>query len=360
MILAGGSGVRLWPMSRRTEPKQLIPFIGGRSLLEAAASRLEGLIPPERIYVCALEEHRERILAALEGWTSERVLGEPVGRDTLSAVTFGAAVMARRDPDATVAVFTADHLIEPVAKFQEIVNHGFSLVERRPDMLVTFGITPTEGAPGFGYLELGDSIEPGASKVREFREKPDPATAEGYFRAGPSRYLWNSGMFVWRASTLLECVRRYEPAVHEGILRIAAAWDTPERESTLKAVYPSLKKQSVDFGIMEPATRDGSVPVAAIPMPLEWLDVGSWPMFAKTCPADGNGNALAAERHLLLGTSNTMVASSDPGHVIAVVGCDDLIVVHTPDATLVCRAGSAQDIKKLHKELGDKFGGEYI
>ncbi len=218
LILAGGSGVRLWPMSRRTNPKQLIPFIGGRSLVQLAADRVEGLTPPANRYICALEEHRERILAALPGWTGEQFLGEPIGRDTLSAAAFSSAVIARKDPDAVIAVFTADHVIEPVDRFREIVCSAYSVVERQPDILATFGIAPTHAATGYGYLELGEAIEPGVYAVRQFREKPDPSTAAQYFGAGPENYLWNSGMFVWRAATLLDCVRRYEPAVYDGHL----------------------------------------------------------------------------------------------------------------------------------------------
>jgi mannose-1-phosphate guanylyltransferase len=286
LILAGGSGVRLWPMSRRTSPKQLIPFIGGRSLLQLAADRVEGLTPPANRYICALEEHRERVAAALPGWPREQFLGEPTGRDTLAAVAFSAAVIARKDPEAVIAIFTADHVIEPLERFREIVSSAYSVVERNPEILATFGIAPAHAATAYGYLELGDAIEPGVYTVRQFREKPDAETAARYFASGPARYLWNSGMFVWRASTLLDCVRRYEPAVYDGISRIAAVWDTAERASALAGIYPSLKKLSVDYGVMEPASRDGAVRVAAIPMPLNWLDVGSWNMFAKTCPAD--------------------------------------------------------------------------
>jgi mannose-1-phosphate guanylyltransferase len=360
LILGGGSGTRLWPMSRRAAPKPLLPFIGGKSLLEIAADRLAGLVPPNRRTVCAAEEHREATLAVLGGWAEDQFLGEPVGRDTLSAVGFSAAILARRDPEAVIAVFTADHVIEPVAEFQEIVARGYALVERSPETLVTFGIAPTAASTGYGYLELGDAIEGGARLVRQFREKPGAAAAAEYFNAGPERYLWNSGMFVWRAATLLDAIRRFRPRVHEGLARIAQAWDTPQRAAVLEETYPTLERISVDFAVMEPASRDSSLRVAAIPMPLRWLDVGSWPMFAKTCTTDENGNALAAETRILVGTSNTLVASSDPKHLIATVGCEDLVIVHTPDATLICRADSAEAVKELQRLVAERFGGEYV
>ncbi len=363
MIMAGGSGTRLWPMSRNATPKQLIPFIGGRSLIQIASDRLNGLVPVDRQYICAGLSHRDPILRALEGFDPGRYLAEPTGRDTVNAVGFAAAVIARRDPEAVIAVFTADHVIEPVDRFQEIVAQGYAIAEQHDNALVTFGITPTHAATGYGYLELAAPLpgtQPAAYRVARFKEKPDAATAQQYLEAGPSRYLWNSGMFVWRASTLLGCLQRFMPENYAKLQEIAEAWDTPKREVVLAAVYPTLAKKSVDFAIMEPASTDDSVLIAAVPMPLTWLDVGSWPSFAQTCPRDEAGNALAAQHHLLIDTRNTLVASSDPNHLITTIGCDDLIIVHTPDATLVCRADRAEDIKKLHEKLGEKWDQRYL
>lgn len=359
LILAGGSGTRLWPMSRAGLPKQLIPFVEGKSLMRMAFDRFEGLIPAERRYICAGEQHRDAILAATPAFAADRFLGEPVGRDTVNAVGFGAAVLAARDPDAVIGVFTADHLIEPVDEFQRIIAQGFDLVERHPDVLVTFGVAPTSPATGYGYLALGPALEGSARIVREFREKPALAVAEEYVKQGPEHYLWNSGIFVWRAATLLDCIRRYEPTTWEGLMRVARAWNTPDRDELLGRVYPTLRKTSVDFAVMEPASRDPLVRVVAVPMPLGWLDVGSWPSFAETCPKDEQGNALAAERRLLDETAGCLVASSDPEHLIATIGCRDLVVIHTPDATLICRADMAEKIKDLQKQIEAQFGGRY-
>ena len=360
LIIAGGSGTRLWPMSRAAMPKQLIPLIGGRSLLEIAMRRLDGLVAPQRRHVCAGAGHAEAIHRTLAELGPEQFLGEPCGRDTLNAVGFSAAVLARRDPEAIIAVFTADHVIEPVDRFQTIVNEGYALVEQHSSTLVTFGITPTRAAVGYGYLELGEPLAGSARRVRQFREKPDLETATRWFEAGHERFLWNSGMFVWRADTLLDCIRRYAPENHAGLMRIADAWDTPQRQEVLEEVYPSLKKISVDFAVMEPASRDASVTVAAVGMPLRWLDVGSWPSLAQTCPRDEQGNALAAKRTLLVDTHNTLAASSDPEHLIATIGCEDLVIVHTPDATLVCRADCADSIKELHRQVAARYGQEFV
>ncbi len=360
VVIAGGSGTRLWPMSRAALPKQLIPLIAGRSLLEIALERLAGLLPPERCFVCAGQTHAEAIAKALPQLGPEQLLGEPCGRDTLNAVGLSAAVLARQDPEAVIGVFTADHVIEPIEQFRAIVDAGYALVERHRDTLLTFGIAPTNPATGYGYLELGDTFDGLAHRLRQFREKPDLATAQQYVAAGPQRFLWNSGMFVWRADTLLDCIRRYAPENHAGLMRIADAWDGPGRQAVLEEVYPTLKKISVDYAVMEPASRDAAVTVAAIPMALRWLDVGSWPSFAETCPRDEQGNALAAARTLLLDTHGTLAVSNDPDHLIATIGCEDLLIVHTRDATLICRADCADAIKKLHKQIAERYGQDAV
>ncbi len=357
MIMAGGSGTRLWPMSRAGQPKQLIPFIQGRSLLQIAMQRLEGLVDPEHCYICAGESHRAATLEALPALDAGRFLAEPEGRDTLNAVGYGAAVIAHRDPEAMIAVFTADHIIEPVDTFQRIVEHGYELAGRDDHTLVTFGVTPSYPATGFGYLALGEALGGygGARQVNEFKEKPSLAQAQRYLDAGPARYLWNSGMFVWKAKTLLDCIERYQPANAAALHRIAEAFDTPNRDTVLSEVYPTLKKVSVDYAVMEPASQDPDFDVVAVPMPLTWLDVGSWPSFAETCERDEHDNAIAAT-HLGLDSSNNLVASSDSEHLIATVGCKDLLIVHTPDATLVCHRDHAEQIKQLHGMVTEQYG----
>jgi mannose-1-phosphate guanylyltransferase len=364
LILAGGSGTRLWPMSTQAMPKQLIPFVGGRSLIQIALERLRELLPDEQVYVCAGESMREPMLRALPGFDAARFIAEPQGRDTLNAVALGSAVLGRDDPDALVAVFTADHIIEPIDDFRRIVDQGYRIAEERERALVTFGIAPTHAATGYGYLELGRPLEitpeHHAFVVSRFKEKPDLHTAQQYLHAGPNRYLWNSGMFVWRADTLMDCVRRYVPDNHAGLMRIVEAWDTPRHEQVLRQTYADLKKISVDYAVMEPASQDKSVTVAAVPMPLRWLDVGSWPSFMQTLDTDESGNAASGCRSVLLDSSNTLAVSDDPQHLIAAIGCDDLIIVRTAKATLVCKASQAEHIKQLHAQVAEQFGGELV
>jgi mannose-1-phosphate guanylyltransferase len=330
------------------------------SLLSLAYGRLEGVVESRRRWVCAGESHREAVLDALPGFPPECYLGEPSSRDTLNALAYATAVIARTDPDATIGVFTADQLIEPEDRFRGVVSAGYDVAEHGGTVLVTFGIAPAYPATGYGYLRLGAHHRGEARTVAEFKEKPDKATAEKWVAEGPDRFLWNSGMFVWKAEAFLNCLKRYEPSTFTGITTIADAWGTPAFEQTIRTVYPTLKRISVDFAVMERASRDPEVTVAALPMALSWTDIGSWPAFADASPQDDAGNALAAETSLLVDSARTLVASSDPRHLIAVLGCEDLVIVHTPKATLVCRKDKTGDLKKLHAAAGERFGPDYV
>ena len=242
MIMAGGSGTRLWPMSRLDRPKQLVPLVSGRSLLGISSDRLENVVDLDRRWICTGERFRDQVRDAVPGISDDRILGEPCGRDTLNAVGLTAAVLAAHDPEAIFAVLTADHLIEPQDVFADRLDRGFRLVEDDPTRFVTFSITPTHPATGFGYVEQGEPIEghPECYLASRFVEKPDRETAETYLARGT--FGWNSGMFIFHAATVLETIGRYEPATKEGLDRIAAAWNTPERRTVLEAVYPELKK----------------------------------------------------------------------------------------------------------------------
>ncbi|MEM7682422.1 MAG: mannose-1-phosphate guanylyltransferase [Planctomycetota bacterium] len=363
LIMAGGSGTRLWPMSTKETPKQLIPFIQGRSLLQIAMERLEGLVPPERIYVVAGESTRQAMLDKLPGLTPDRFIGEPMGRDTLNAVGLGCSVIGAKDPDAVVAVFTADHLIEPEDTFRGVVESGYAVAESVDNALVTFGVEPTFAATGYGYLELGDAIEGsagGARVVGRFQEKPDADTATKYHAAGPDHYLWNSGMFVWKASVVMDCIRRYCPDNYPMLKALGEGWGRPDVMKTLPEVFGGLKKISVDFAVMEPAGADDTVKVAAVPMPVKWLDVGSWPSFKDTLEPDAHGNAGSGCKTLFMDAANNLVAGTDPGRLVSVLGLSDVVVIETETSTLVCSAEAAQQIKALHAEVAETFGKAYL
>ncbi|MEZ6242020.1 MAG: mannose-1-phosphate guanylyltransferase [Phycisphaerales bacterium] len=363
MIMAGGAGTRLWPMSRAGTPKQLTPFIyrkdspGAVTLLDVAAERLDGIVPPERRSICTGERFRAQIKQRLPSFTDERILGEPAARDTVNAVAFGAAVYEKADPDAVFAVLTADHIITPQDVFARAMDEGFRLVEADPTRLVTFGIRPTFPATGYGYVEEAGPVEgasPLAFRVAKFVEKPELAVAEKYLAAG--NFHWNSGMFVFHAGTFLKLLEKFMPENAAGMREIQAAWGTPNQNTVLECVYPTLPKKSVDYGVMEPASTDDSVSICGVRMDVNWLDVGSWPSYGETIDPDARGNRVApGTSAVMTDCTNTVAVSSDPGHTLALLGCEGLIVVHTPDATLVMPADRAQDLKSLHAELPDQL-----
>ena len=361
MIMAGGSGTRLWPMSRDGQPKQLIRFIktdDGRtvSLLELAAERAGNLTQGNSVYICTGERYREQIRAAMPHFDDAHILGEPMPRDTVNAVAFAAAVFAKDDPDAVFSVLTADQLIEPADVFSKSIELGYSLVEEDPTRLVTFGIKPDHPATGYGYIEHGDKIkghEDDAFHVARFVEKPPLEKAEAYFQSG--RFDWNAGMFVFHARTLLDLYKRFMPRNAELVEQLQSAWGTKDQQRVLNEVYPQLDKTSVDYGIMEPASNDRDVSIVGVKMEIQWLDVGSWPAYAETLAPDEHGNRSNGTSIATYNAHNNIVIAedTDESHTIALIGCDDLIVVRTERATLVVPKDRAQDIKKLHEGLPD-------
>ena len=361
MIMAGGSGTRLWPMSRDGQPKQLIKFIktdDGRtvSLLELAAERAGNLTQGNSVYICTGERYRKQIREAMPNFDDAHILGEPMPRDTVNAVAFAAAVFAKDDPDAVFSVLTADQLIEPADVFARAVELGYTLVEQDPTRLVTFGITPDHPATGYGYIERGQKIEDTddqAFRVARFVEKPPLEKAEAYFQSG--RFDWNAGMFVFHARTLLDLYKRFMPKNAELIEQLQDAWGTDKQQQVLDEVYPQLDKTSVDYGIMEPASNERDVSIVGVKMNIKWLDVGSWPAYAETLTPDEHGNRSNGTPIATHDANNNIVIAEDTdrSHTIALIGCDDLIVVQTERATLVVPKDRAQDIKKLHEGLPD-------
>ncbi len=346
MIMAGGSGTRLWPMSRLARPKQMIPFIDGESLLALAGRRLDGIVDPANRLVCAAREWEPEVRRAVPRLAKDGFLGEPTARDTLNAVGLTAAVLAARDPEAVFMVMTSDHLIDPQPEFAKCAALGFALVEADRRRFVTFAITPTHAATGYGYVERGEGIAgfAGAFRAKRFHEKPDLARAMEYIGSGS--FGWNSGLFVFHAGEFMDALARHHADTARGLTKIAAAWGKPSGPRVIDEIYPSLKKISVDHGLLEPASRDDRVAVCVIPMSVSWRDVGSWPAFGTTLDADASGNRTSALTHLDAARRNIIV-SDDPRHMIAAVGVEGLVIVHTRDATLVCRAEDAERVKEL-------------
>ncbi|HYP45157.1 MAG TPA: mannose-1-phosphate guanylyltransferase [Propionibacteriaceae bacterium] len=354
VIMAGGSGKRLWPLSRRDMPKQLLKVVGGKSLLRIAYERLEGLVPAERVLVCTGADYADVVHEELPELDPANVLGEPEGRDSLNAVAWPAAVLASRDPDAVVAVVTADQIMHPVESFRSALGEGFAVAERHPDVLVTFGVVPTSPHTGYGYLQRGDALDGSAtvSEVTAFKEKPDRATAEHYLTSGG--FWWNSGMFVWQASTLLAQLRILLPATHSAVLELARQ---PER---LSEIYPTLHKTSVDYAVMEPVSHgQGTARVVAVRLPITWHDVGGFASLSEQLPRDGDGNATSGVNVLVDAHDNVVLNQAGDGRLVAVIGLSDTVIVQTPQITLVCPIGESERIKELLARVTDELGPSY-
>jgi len=347
VIMAGGSGTRLWPLSRRRRPKQLLRIIEGKSLLRMSYERLATLLPPDRIHVIALTEHLPAVAAELPELPPDNLIGEPTGRDTANAVALASAILHARDPDTVMGVFTADHVIRPVDRFTQIVRLGYETAERESDALITFGITPTEPHTGMGYVQRGRPLASGVYEVQRFREKPNLETAKLYVSSG--EYYWNSGMFVWRTATILDQLRNNLPDTHAAATKLAAGWSTPAGRAAADNFYCGLKKISIDFAVMEKAPR-----VLVVEMALDWSDVGSFTALANVLPADAAGNIRAARRVAALDARNNVLVTEDD-HLIATLGVEGLVIIHSPDATLICRKEDAQRIKDLVAGLDETY-----
>ncbi|WP_409330495.1 mannose-1-phosphate guanylyltransferase [Trujillonella humicola] len=360
VIMAGGSGTRLWPLSRAQRPKQLLDVVaepggGAHSLLAEAFGRLEAVLPAERIWVCTAARYGEQVRAALPRLGADRLVLEPVARDTANAVGLTAALVADVDPDAELAVVSADHVIRPVERFADVLRTAYDALASRPRSLVTLGIRPTSPATGFGYVRRGGPTEvPGVAEAAEFVEKPDRATAESYLASG--EYLWNSGMFVWRARTVLDALADHLPDSAAGLARVVAAPAGSQRDAVLAEVFPTLPRISVDYAVLEPAAREpGRVLVADLDV--DWLDVGSWPALAQTLETVG-GNAVRGPA-VTLDSAGNIVFSDDPEHLVALVGVRDSVVVHTADVTMVCPVGEAERVKQLLAEVEARYAGRF-
>ncbi|WP_163508827.1 mannose-1-phosphate guanylyltransferase [Fodinicola acaciae] len=345
VIPAGGSGTRLWPLSRASSPKFLHPLGGSeRSLLQSTVDRLLPLTSD--ILVVTGVAHAAAVARQLPDVPAGNILVEPSPRDSGPAIGLAAAVLARRDPDAVMASFASDHVVVDQAAFVTTIRTAISLAET--GSLVTVGMTPTRPETGYGYLRRGGPLAvDGTYVVEEFAEKPALEVARSYVDSG--QYLWNASMFVWQAAVFLAEVERELPDLHAGLLEIAAAWDGPSADQVLGRVWPQLKKISVDHGIMEAAAARGRV--ATVPADFGWSDVGDYDSVA-TVSAAGDGPVVLgdADQVLTIDSSGAVVVPSSD-RLVAVLGMPDTIVVDTPDAVLVCPRSRAQEVKTIVETL---------
>jgi mannose-1-phosphate guanylyltransferase len=349
VIMAGGTGRRLWPLSRETRPKQVLKLIEGQTLLRRCFDRVTDLFDLRNIIVVTNAGYANIVRENLAELPYNNVIAEPVVRDTAGAIGLAASILAKNDPEAIMAVVTADQLIKPVKPFQQALSDAMMFVEQRPDAMVTFGIDPQFPSTQFGYIKMGPAEESTKCqnkifRVEKFVEKPDEKTARKYIQEG--LYCWNSGMFVWKARTILKRLHADLPEVKVPLERITAAWDTPRQETVLEEEFLKLPRISIDFAVMEKA-KD----VHAIRLKCDWLDMGSFAALADVIEADRDGNVIVADHSEVMDCKQSIIITEDGDHLIAVMGLDDIVVAHTPDATLVCHKSQTNRLKDMLDQL---------
>jgi mannose-1-phosphate guanylyltransferase len=357
VVMAGGSGKRLWPLSRKNRPKQVLKLFQGHTLLRLCFERLQPIFDARNIVILTNAGFADLVRESVTGVPYNNVLAEPVVRDTAGAIGLAASVIMKFDPDATMAVVTADQLIEPAEVFQQALKDAITFVNANPDRMITFGIKPTFPSTQLGYIKCSDpqkcsKCKNEIFKVANFREKPDEKTARRYVEDGI--HFWNSGMFVWKAKTILAHINTFIPDATEPLKKIAADWDGPRQKETLEDNFFKLPKISIDFAVMEKAPG-----VHAIELECRWIDLGSFAALADIIKSDKNNNIVVADQSELLDCKSSILITEDKEHLIAAIGLDNMIVAHSPDATLVCPVSQAHRLKDLleiiERHTGEKF-----
>ncbi len=353
VIMAGGAGTRFWPASRLRKPKQLLSFGSKKTLIEETVSRIRSTIPPERIIILTQEVQLKEIKKVLPQIPSKNFVVEPVGRNTAPAIGLGASIIYKRDPNAVMVCLPADHIISQKTEFLKVLSAGIQTAKSN-QCHVTFGIVAKTPETGFGYIERGKKAEAikgtPVYKVKRFVEKPNLAKAKRFVQT--RRYYWNSGMFVWKVSLLLEELQKYQPALSKGLSQIANQIGKKSFKTKLKQLYPKLKSISIDYALMEVAKN-----VFVIPGDFGWSDVGSWTAFDGLWPKDKDRNA-SIQKIVSIESGKNIVHGNSK--LVALVGVSDLIVVESEDAILVASKDRAQDIRKVIDELKRKKMEYYL
>jgi mannose-1-phosphate guanylyltransferase len=363
VILAGGSGTRFWPRSRRAHAKQVLALDGERSMIQQTVERLKPLATLANTWVITNEYLAQEIADQLAGVPAGQIIEEPVARNTAPACGLAAFLIERENPDAVLGIFPSDHIIADEPRFLKALHKGIQLAATG-DCMVVLGIEPTRPETGYGYIETGDyAPDDSALHVRRFIEKPNLNRAEEFVAAG--NYFWNSGMFLWSARTLANAVREHLPETAPLLEKIAAAYGTPQFEKEFRALYPRCENISVDYAVLEPRSAKGEhlSHLYCLPAEFSWNDLGSWSslyeyQLESRLRGDGDGNVAESEGHITIEAGNNYIYS--PKKFVALVGVENLVIVDTEDALLIAHRDHSQDVGKIVKELGMSGRSELI
>jgi mannose-1-phosphate guanylyltransferase len=347
IIMAGGRGERFWPQSRKNKPKQLLKLISDVTLIEQTINRLDGFVKNENIFVITNEEYKVSIQNLLSEIPSENIIGEPIGRDTAPCVALATGVVSAKaeSSDAVMFLLPADQVIRDEVNLKQVFTDCIN--QAKSDNVVTIGVPPTFPSTGYGYIECGDLLDVDTSKTKfynslGFKEKPDLQTAEQFISKG--NFFWNSGIFVWNVESITSLFQKYAPNLYSIIADFEEAFKVGKLGESLDRIYPTLEKISIDYAIMEKVEN-----IVVAECTFDWDDVGSWTALRNQLPADNEENVKKGNVVSIDGKNNILVSDND--HLLAVLGVDDLVVVHTEDATLVCKSSDAQRIKEIVKYL---------
>lgn len=358
VVMAGGTGKRLWPLSREKRPKQVLKLLNGQTLLRQCYERLSPIFDDRNIIILTNAGYSDVVREALPELPFDNIIAEPAVRDTAGAIGLAASVLTKFDANATMAVVTADQIIEPAETFQDAISDALTFVNENPQSLVTFGIQPTFASTLLGYIKLGDEckiteLKNAICPVDSFKEKPDATTAQEYIAS--CRYCWNSGLFVWKASRVLEHLFNFVPETKQPLDTIKSAWQTPNQEAVLTEQFLKLPKISIDYAVMENAPD-----IHAIRMDCRWLDMGSFAALADIINSDENNNIVVAGHSELMDCKNSIIATEDNEHLIACIGLENMVIAHSPDATLVCPLDDTQKLKELLALIKGKGGDKFL
>ena len=357
VIMAGGGGTRLWPLSRRKTPKQALKLIGEDTLFQSTVKRLEGFFPSENILVVTVAEQAELLKEQVPDLPEENFLLEPAPRGTASVVGFAATVLHHRDPDAVMAVFPADHFIRNRDLFYHLLETAIKVTEE--NYLVTLGITPTFPTTGYGYIQRGEKLPKNFAypvyQVARFKEKP--GKEEAYEMSVRGGYSWNSGMFIWRTQTILSEIDRQMPELKSSLDEISGSLASPELDSIIQKVWMPLKSETIDYGIMENAEKVAVLPASG----LDWSDVGSWDsLFDVVLPNDAHGNILLNGECIAEDTRNSLVYGNNEKRLVVTIGVDDLVIVDSGDVLLIAQRDQAQNVREIVEKLKKENKKEYL
>lgn len=340
LIMAGGVGARFWPKSRLKTPKHLLTIVNEKTMLENTIIRLDQLLGRQDIYIITNKEQKANITENIKDFREENIISEPFGKNTAAAIGYGAVKMLLKDPEAVMVVLPADHFIKNVNLFCDIINSAVEYCKKDPEALITIGIEPTHPETGYGYIQIGSEVKKGVFEVKSFAEKPNFDTAVRFIESG--EFYWNSGMFIWKAETIMKNIQKYLPDLYENLMDLKKALINNDSDSVIERIYSEMRSISIDYGVMESAEN-----VKVLLGNFGWSDVGSWYEIYRLKEKDAKSNVVDCDKFIAIDTESCLISSDNQEKLITCIGLRDLAVIDTKDSLLITPLSRSQDVKEL-------------